>query len=195
VSYRSADGEEIAATDPDALPPAPAQLLSHRRRARKALSPAQLRSAEREKRALSLRLGGANFADIAAQLGYATPSGAYRAVERALERWGAEDAAHLRRIEFARMDVMTEKLWPLIESGDQDAMALYLKLADRRAKMAGLDAPKRTEITAPNGPVVAVERVEHTLEYQALVAQVMHDNGGTLPGVTVIDVETQEAAG
>lgn len=118
----------------------------------------------REIRAVQLRAAGAGFDQIATALGYANRSGAYKAVRRALQRWGSEAVEELRVLELARLDQITQKLWPQIlgapakDNGDgtqapprepdQKAMDLYLKVSGRRAKLLGLDMPITLDLTA-----------------------------------------------
>ncbi len=46
---------------------------------------------------------------------------------------------------YTGQDVMQFSIWNAVESGDEDAIALALRISDRRSKMLGLDAPHRIE--------------------------------------------------
>ena len=64
----------------------------------------------------------------------------------------------LRAFELERTEALAARLWPLIDRPKPDLQALtaYLRLADYRAKIAGLYAPRRQQVE------VAVRgRVEH----------------------------------
>ncbi len=133
---------------------------SGRRRARRRgqASPAAIETAEREREAIALRRGGASYDEIAARLGFADRSGAKKCVERGLSRWLREADEELRALELERTETLLARLWPLVDrpAPDLDALAAYFKLADYRAKIAGLYAPRRQQVE------VAVQgRVEH----------------------------------
>ncbi len=95
--------------------------------------------------ALRLRLTGMGYADIAQAMGYATPSGAHQAVQKALQRTVQEPADELRKIECDRMDAMLAHMWPRVQTGDPRAVEVAMKLAERRAKLLGLDAPTQLD--------------------------------------------------
>ena len=95
--------------------------------------------------ALRLRLQGKSYQQIADELGYATPSGAHQAVKKALARTVQEPADELRKVESDRMDAMLSYMWPRVEKGDPRAVEVAMKLAERRAKLLGLDAPEQIE--------------------------------------------------
>ena len=103
---------------------------------------------EKDHKALELRLAGNTYEDISTELGYATRSASYKAVARVLR--GVEDTsiAELKELELRRLDVMQFSIWNAVESGDEDAIALALRISDRRSKMLGLDAPHRIEAKA-----------------------------------------------
>jgi hypothetical protein len=64
----------------------------------------------------------------------------------------------LRALELERTEALIARLWPLMDRPKPDlaALAQYLRLADFRAKIAGLYAPRRQQVE------VAVRgRVEH----------------------------------
>ena len=116
----------------------------------------------KEIKAVQLRASGASYSDIAGALGYSNRSGAFKAVRRALQRWGSEAVEELRILELARLDQITLKLWPQVlgkparDHGDgridepvppsMKAMELYLKVSQRRARLLGLDAPTMLDL-------------------------------------------------
>ncbi len=111
-------------------------------------SPQTLERAEREREAIVLRRGGASFEEIAERVGFADRSGAKKAVERGLARWMRECDEELRALELERTDAIIARLWPLIDRQhpDLDALAAYLRIANYRAKIAGLYAPRRQQV-------------------------------------------------
>ncbi|NGO68531.1 hypothetical protein [Streptomyces boncukensis] len=61
-------------------------------------------TAERDAQAAQLRAHGRTYRQIAAELGYADPGNAWRAVQRALTAIVREPAEELRAVEAARLD-------------------------------------------------------------------------------------------
>ena len=115
-------------------------------------SPRLIRAAIREAEALSLRLAGYSYGEIASELGYANASGAHKAVMRALEKLHpVEKAEKLRRIEAARLDRLWRRLWAKLEEGDLSVVDRLLKIMERRARLLGLDAPARAGLVLSNG--------------------------------------------
>lgn len=108
-------------------------------------------AAERARQALELRKAGAQYADIATTLRYADASGAYRAVARALARLTAEPAAELRELEVLRLDRMLQAIWDQVIRGNHGAIDRALRIAERRARLLGLDAPQKFAPTTPGG--------------------------------------------
>jgi len=107
-------------------------------------------AAEREKAAFALRIAGATYAQIAERLGVTT-AGAHKIVKRVLERTRAEtneEAAELRRLEVERLDALLLTLWKPATEGSLGAIDRVLKVMERRARLLGLDAPTRQDITS-----------------------------------------------
>jgi hypothetical protein len=111
----------------------------------------RLQAVERAKQALDLRKGGASFPEIARALGYAGPAGAYQAVMSALRKTLKEPAEEVRTLELARLDAMLLALWPQVRQGNQGAVEKALKVAERRAKLLGLDMPTKVASTDSQG--------------------------------------------
>jgi hypothetical protein len=80
-------------------------------------TPARIALAEKERRALELRKGGATYNRIAQVLGYSDEGGAAKAVKRALADTLQEPAAEIRKLEAERLDAMQSALWPAALSG------------------------------------------------------------------------------
>ena len=94
---------------------------------------------QREVSALTLRMEGKTFEEIAAALGYANRSCAYAAVMAALERNIDEPTAEMRNLELKRLDKMLAGLWPSASKGNGLAVDRALKIMARRARLMGLD--------------------------------------------------------
>lgn len=126
-------------------------------------------TAERDAAAAHLRARGKSYRMIAAELGYADGSGAYKAVQRALKAIVVEASAEVRSVELIRLDRMWIAAQAVLEAehfvvsqgkliykGDEpladDAPVLaaldrLLKIQERRSRLLGLDAPVKTQVT------------------------------------------------
>lgn len=106
--------------------------------------------------ALSLRLSGASWADIALTLGYPTPRAALLATERALVRQleTTEDKERMRAMAGARLERLLRAIWQkAIDPADPDqlsAISRAREIIDRHAKLFGLDAPTEIVVHSPS---------------------------------------------
>lgn len=105
----------------------------------------RIEAVERQRQAVELRKAGLGYEAIAQQLGYAGPSGAYKAIQSALRRTLQEPADELRAIENARLDDLWRGIWLDARKGNVLKIDRALKIMARRAALLGLDAPTRTE--------------------------------------------------
>lgn len=101
----------------------------------------------RRSRALNLRLAGLTYREIADREDVSVRT-AYNDVQAALKLTLQEPADSVRAQELARLDRMQRSVWPQVLSGDVKAGEYLLKVMDRRARLLGLDAPRRIDITA-----------------------------------------------
>lgn len=111
----------------------------------------QVDANERQRQALELRKAGVGYAVIAEKLGYRFASGAHAAVGAALKKTLQEPADDLRTLELERLDVALLGIWQQVRNGHHGAIDRYLKIAERRAKLLGLDAPAKVAQTTPDG--------------------------------------------
>ena len=109
-------------------------------------APRKIRAAERRLRAIELRKAGASFDQIAAELGYADRSGAYRAVREALATLAAEQneatAGHVA-LDLERLDDLLRAVWAGALAGSLGPHQQALKVLHGRWKLLGLDVPAR----------------------------------------------------
>lgn len=123
----------------------------------------QISATERQRRALEMRKAGKSYQAIAETLGYASTGGAHKAVHSALTKTLSEPADAVRQLELARLDALLEALWPGAtgakaapweEDGrpesevDVERVDRVLKIMERRAKLLGLDAPTKADVTS-----------------------------------------------
>ncbi len=110
-------------------------------------------AAERRQKSLDLRIAGARYRQIGAQLGVSYQT-AYRDVQTALGELAplqAGKAEKLRELEVERCDKMQLGLWPKVRLGDEKAVRALVAVMDRRAKLLGLDAPTKLEHGGADG--------------------------------------------
>ena len=88
-----------------------------------------------------------------------------------------EDGAQVRRLELERLDQIQMYIWRVMQSAagnpnrhiEADPGVLFgavdrlLKLSERRAKLEGIDAPTRTELTGKDGKPLSLEMVDQML--------------------------------
>lgn len=100
---------------------------------------ATIAAAERQRQAIQLRSAGVTLKEIARQLGYASHSGARRAILAGLDRALADTVADMRAIEGARLDELWAAVWEDFQRGSLPAIDRGIKIMARRAKLFGLD--------------------------------------------------------
>lgn len=98
-------------------------------------------------KALELRLAGASYRQIAVSVG-ASLKTVYLDVQRMLREYASEPAEQVRNAELGRLDRLLLAHWPAAVKGDYRATATVLSIMDRRARLLGLDAPLRIDLTA-----------------------------------------------
>ena len=113
----------------------------------------RLAQAEKRRRALELRKAGASYEQIAESLGYRSKSGAHDAVTGALRDMLREPAEQVRTLELSRLDDILMSIWTRVRAGEVAAIDRALRLAERRARLLGLDAPVKVAPTDPSGEV------------------------------------------
>lgn len=94
---------------------------------------------EKQRKAVELALAGMSLDQIAQQIGYADRSGAWKAIQQALNRQEASAVKEMRDLENARLDRLQTVLWPTAMQGDLKAIDRLLRLFERRARLNGLD--------------------------------------------------------
>lgn len=112
------------------------------------------RASARRTKAVRLRMSGATYDQIAKQCGYTDKSTARKAVMRSLVAVEAESVSELRLLENARLDSDEMVLRTIIANGSNKAadriraIDSRLRLAARRARLNGLDAPIQVALSA-----------------------------------------------
>jgi len=115
-------------------------------------------AAERRVQSLELRKRGLSYRAIGRELGISEAQ-AHRDVHKVLDEFAAlerESGEKIRRIELMRLDAMVKGLWDGIERGDPSSVTSALRVSERRARLLGLDAPTKSEVTGADGGPLAV---------------------------------------
>lgn len=107
------------------------------------------RAAERAKRgqAVSLRIAGATYDQIAAELGYANRQNARRVVLSALADAENESVKEMRQVEGATLDRAQRAIWQDVATGNPEAVRALLRIMAHRARLFGLYAPTKVEVS------------------------------------------------
>jgi len=136
-------------------------------------------NAAKDAKAVELRGRGHTYAEVAKALGMSHASAARKAVERALVATVAEPCEELRRLELAKLDALSAPAWaildtqhPVVSAGrvmtlngeplrdSQPVLAAIdrlLRIAERRARLLGLDAPMQL------GGVLSIAEIDRQL--------------------------------
>lgn len=148
----------------------------------------RLRSEEKARKALSLRLSGLDFDKIAAKVGYTNRSGAWKAVNNLLaerRHESEQEAKELLVVELDRVDAMLVAVWDSALKGNLQAVDRVIKLLERRAKYLGLDAPARSEVSGPDGGPLQIEDAREQLIAAITKLACEHPTGDSQEGDTV----------
>lgn len=103
---------------------------------------------QREK-AIALRLAGLGYAAIGQKLGISTAA-AFRAVDYVLKQSAkhrAEAGATILDAELERLDRLQTAGWSRALNGDPESIRACLAVITQRAKLLGIEAPNRLEVT------------------------------------------------
>jgi hypothetical protein len=114
----------------------------------------------RRRKALDYRIAGATYQQIADQLGYSGREGAFRAVDSALRDIPRESADRLRALELDRLDKMQATLAKQVSEGHLGAVDRWLKIMEHRAKLIGIYAPEKQQVSVSGGMVVVKADVD-----------------------------------
>ena len=111
-------------------------------------SAASARKLKHQAQALELRRAGMAYAAIGQRLGI-SKSRAHALVQLGFEETRKQitsSADEVKVEELSRLDGMLMKVYPKAAKGELQAIDRVLKIAERRARLLGLDAPVRTAL-------------------------------------------------
>lgn len=135
---------------------------------------------KRRAEALSLRLAGFTYAQIAERLKI-NESSAHELVNRRIVDVD-ENIEQLRAIENARLDKAQSAIWNKVLGGDEKAIDAFLRISQRRSRLNGMDAPQKVEL----GVRVRTEMEQALGELRQIVMEQIED-------ADVIDEDGDEA--
>ncbi len=96
------------------------------------------------------RIRGQAFHDIAAAVGLNSKQAAYALYQRALREIQddrAETIEAARSFELERLDKIEAAAWIRVDADDPRALDTLLRISDRRARLLGLDAPTKVDLS------------------------------------------------
>ena len=105
---------------------------------------------ERHALALEMRKMGYSYDQIAEHFETSTSS-ARGLVKSAMEKLISEPGDEVRNLELQRLDQLWALAMNAAVAGDTDAITKCLAIQQRRAKLQGLDAPEKKEVTGAGG--------------------------------------------
>lgn len=129
-------------------------------------SKSKLKLTLKEEHVLQLRLDGYTYDEIGRKIGM-TGGGVHNIVMRKLKEQAeltAEKVAEVRQLEVTRCDNHLKALQPQIKKGNVGAILAAQKVAERRSKLLGLDAPKLVDNFAGEGGAIAVDAFRKMLD-------------------------------
>lgn len=109
-----------------------------------------INAAQRAAMAVKLRAQKLTYDEIAKRCGYSSKAACHVAVQRELDRTITANIEEYRREELSMLDQLHSEAWLLAMDRDNKnrtfAMDRVLAIAERRARLLGLDAPSGTNV-------------------------------------------------
>ena len=107
--------------------------------------------------AMSLKLAGASYSQIAMNLGYHDASGARKAVQRGMKNALHETSSELKKIHYGRLEHMLMLLWPDVNTRDLSSMSAALAVMDRMERLYGLNAAEKIDVSTGQQTVILAD--------------------------------------
>jgi hypothetical protein len=136
----------------------------------RALSPETL---EKYRRVWMLRTVGLTFEEIANAVGYADKSGAKQAYDAFAERYVTETVEQMRLLQSERLDMLLRPAMKRVNEGDLSWIDVILKVERRRSELFGLDAPRKTEVSGPDGGAISIDFTDDLLRKVSAIENAM----------------------
>lgn len=139
----------------------------------------------RREKVAKLKLAGISLRQIAQELGCALGT-VHSDLEAVLARTVDTADEHIRMerdVSLGRCEVALRAIWPRICRGDVEAINAFVRLDQRRAKLLGLDAPAKQELSGPDGGPIPLA-TQTSLEQKLESLEQRLTGGSTKPGGT-----------
>lgn len=112
----------------------------------KGMTTRDVNAAQRATLALELRAQRLSYDEIARRCGYSGRQSAHKAVQRELSRVVVPGVEEMRKEEMVFLDSLQARVWKRLEDPRYEKSMLFavdrlLQIAERRAKLLGLDTP------------------------------------------------------
>lgn len=131
-------------------------------------APRKSTAAERKRQALEFRMAGLTFQQIGDQLKI-TKQAAHQLVVTALDEVReqiAETAPQVLTMELERLDSLWRTVYPEAKRGNLGAVDRSIRIMERRAKLLGLDAPAKSDVTSGGEKITAPTIIEVVKTYE-----------------------------
>jgi hypothetical protein len=147
-------------------------------------SAVRIAAAERAERVFEMRKAGATYDAIVRTVGISKQRAHEIVVSKLAEirERTAEKVEDVRTIELSRLDDALLSIWPQVRQGNHGAIDRMVRMMERRAKLLGLDAPTRSEMSGPEGAPIEIASVmnmtdeQRTAEIVELIKGIPHLN-------------------
>lgn len=96
-------------------------------------------------KALRFRLSGMTYAQIGKKLNVSTAE-ARAVIQYALKTAESDSVEEMRDLENHRLDAMLKAIWDNVVAGDVQAVDRALKIVQTRARLNGLEAPRKLDL-------------------------------------------------
>ncbi len=145
------------------------------------MSPRRVRATLRQAEAVKARVEGAPWDVVAERAGYAGKGAAFNAVASALRKSLREPCETFRELELRRLDTLWLIVFPLALEGDGPAFDRCLAISARRAALAGLNAPTKTEVAGVGGAPLRIEHKLTDVELAHRIGSILSGAGDAVP--------------
>lgn len=151
------------------------------------------RAYERRRKVVEMRIQGHTYPEIARALKFNSVDGARDAFNRAM--LDTRDVAEeYRDLELARLEAITQVLWPMIESGDLEAIDKYMKIVSARVKITRMDQLSTTlsghgVIEGDGDNMERIGMVEDVQQFLAMIPEIVKMTNQPAPMVINQDGE------
>lgn len=102
---------------------------------------------DREMRVMEMLRAGMSDQQIADEIGYADDSAVTHIRRRVTERYTGVATEDYRAQQLDRIDALLQSLWASARKKDYQAVDRVVKLMERQAKLVGLDAATKVDMT------------------------------------------------